>query len=102
MLHTTSRPARPASHADSDRDLLHDLQLRDPVDRVLSAYEFAVEVAARVLNRPKDYKPDPSKVNTRDVWPWSQLVPFMEHDMVQRVRTRLRPSCLGVACRHLS
>jgi hypothetical protein len=66
-------------------------QLRDPVDRVLSAYEFAVEVAARVLNRPKDYKPDPSKVNTRDVWPWSQLVPFMEHDMLQRVRSRLRP-----------
>ncbi len=61
-------------------------QLRDPVDRVLSAYEFAVEVAARVLNRPKDYKPDPTKVNTRDVWPWSQLVPFIEEDMVKRVR----------------
>ena len=56
------------------------------MDRVLSAYEFAVEVAARVLARPKDYKPDPNKVNTRDVWPWSQLVPFMEDDMLARVR----------------
>jgi len=61
------------------------------VDRVLSAYEFAVEVAARVLNRPKEYKPDPTKVNTRDVWPWSQLVPFIEEDMVQRVRGRATP-----------
>lgn len=59
---------------------------------MLSAYEFTVEVAARVLNRPKDYKPDPTKVNTRDVWPWSQLVPFMEEDMVMRVRRNCAPS----------
>ncbi|KAK9810315.1 hypothetical protein WJX72_008465 [[Myrmecia] bisecta] len=60
-------------------------QLRDPVDRVLSAYEFAVEVAARSLNR--DRKPqlaDPSKVNTRNVWPWSILVPFLEQDLHAR------------------
>ncbi len=60
-------------------------QLRDPVGRVLSAYEFAVEVAARVLTRPKNYTADPAKVNTRNVWPWSVLVPFVEQDMLQRV-----------------
>ena len=61
-------------------------QIRDPVSRVLSAYEFAVEVAARVLTRSEDYKPDPSKVNTRDVWPWSAIIPIVETDMLARVR----------------
>ncbi len=60
-------------------------QVRDPIGRVLSAYEFAVEVAARVLTRPKDYRPDPTKVNTRNVWPWSVLVPIVEQDMLARV-----------------
>jgi len=61
------------------------MQLRDPVDRVLSAYEFATEVASRVLWRAKNYTADPAKMNTRNVWPWSALVPFMETDMVERV-----------------
>lgn len=60
-------------------------QLRDPVSRILSAYEFSVEVAARVLTRSKDYKPDPSRVNTRNVWPWSILIPLIEDDMRKRV-----------------
>lgn len=60
-------------------------QIRDPVGRFLSAYEFAVEVAARMLNRAKDYKPDPSRVNTRNVWPWSALVPIIEEDLLVRV-----------------
>ena len=61
------------------------LQLRDPVDRVLSAYEFANEVAARVLWRAKDYVPDPDKMSTRNVWPWTVLVPPLEATMVERV-----------------
>jgi protein-tyrosine sulfotransferase len=60
-------------------------QLRDPVDRVVSAYEFAVEVAARVLERPSNYTADPSKTNTRNVWPWSKLVPLIERDLLPRV-----------------
>lgn len=60
-------------------------QIRDPVSRVLSAYEFSVEVAARVLIRSKGYKHDPAKVNTRNVWPWSILVPLIEKDMLTRV-----------------
>ena len=34
---------------------------RDPVDRLLSAYEFALEVAVRGL-RPNRRPPDPKKV----------------------------------------
>ena len=97
---------------------------REPVDRVLSTYEFAMEVAARSA---KGVLPphDPSKahalsllhrilsvvlrwvaffvpptpapqqdnrqgivrlqVNTREVWPWSFLVPFLEKDIWQRL-----------------
>lgn len=64
-------------------------QLRQPVGRVLSAYEFAVEVAARVLTRPKNYTANPAKTNTRDVWPWSKLVPLIEDDMLRRVSRHL-------------
>lgn len=60
-------------------------QLREPLDRVLSAYEFAVEVAARILQRPSNYTADPSRTNTRDVWPWSRLVPLIEQDLLLRV-----------------
>ena len=97
---------------------------REPVDRVLSTYEFAMEVAARsAKGAPPPH--DPSKahalsllhrvlsvvlrwigffvpstpappqdnrqgivrlqVNTREVWPWSFLVPFLEKDIWQRL-----------------
>lgn len=60
-------------------------QLRDPVDRVLSAYEFAVEVALRNLKgKPRRVEeqqaPDGKrkrKVETTDVYPWSEVVPWM-------------------------
>mmetsp|Transcript_21789 Transcript_21789/g.54868 ORF Transcript_21789/g.54868 Transcript_21789/m.54868 type:complete len:736 (+) Transcript_21789:344-2551(+) len=62
-------------------------QVRDPVDRVLSAYEFSIEVASRELRRPPNApKPAADKVNTRNVWPWSLLVPWMEADMRARLR----------------
>ena len=62
-------------------------QLRHPVDRVLSMYEFAVEVAARshVPEAPDEHS---SKVDTQNVWPWTLLVPFMQQDLARRVRTR--------------
>ena len=57
------------------------------MDWLLSAYEFAVEVAARPLGRPKNYRNDPTEIDTRNVWPWSSLVPVMEKDIARRVRS---------------
>lgn len=61
-------------------------QLRDPVDRLLSAYEFAVEVAARGLGqRDKVRRPKaPARTETTAVWPWSELVPLVAADMDAR------------------
>ena len=66
-------------------------QLRDPVDRVLSMYEFAIEVAARYLN-PDAPQRDPGKMDTRKVWPWSILTPFMQQELQNRVSFKW--SCL--------
>ncbi|DBB06421.1 TPA: hypothetical protein ACH3X1_011981 [Trebouxia sp. C0004] len=65
------------------RDAAVATQLRDPVDRVLSTYEFAVEVAARALVKDASDK-DPSKIDTQNVWPWSLLVPFIRQDLLRR------------------
>ena len=59
-------------------------QLRDPVDRVLSTYEFAIEVAARYLH-PNATQKDPGKMDTRKVWPWSILGHFMQQELEDRV-----------------
>lgn len=60
-------------------------QLRDPVQRVLSAYEFAIEVAARQLRRSKTYVKPQNRVVTDDVWPWSYLIPFFVADIKPKV-----------------
>lgn len=60
-------------------------QLRDPVQRVLSAYEFAIEVAARQLRRSKNYVKPKNRVVTDDVWPWSYLIPFFVNDMKPKI-----------------
>ncbi|EFJ42585.1 hypothetical protein VOLCADRAFT_121526 [Volvox carteri f. nagariensis] len=60
-------------------------QLRDPVDRFLSAYEFAVEVASRTLRRPKNFRKRVGRIATEDVWPWSYLVPFFAEDLKAKV-----------------
>lgn len=61
-------------------------QVRDPVDRFLSAYEFAIEVAARMLTRPKSgQRKKPGRIATEDVWPWSYLVPWFNDDIEPRV-----------------
>jgi hypothetical protein len=60
-------------------------QLRDPVDRVLSAYEFAVEVAARQVKRTKKTSRTRTKTTTDTVWPWSYLIPFFSRQMRERV-----------------
>lgn len=64
-------------------------QVRDPVDRFLSAYEFAIEVGSRALNRPKNFRKRPGKIATEDVWPWSYLVPWFIDDMRPRVSHEL-------------
>jgi len=58
--------------------------LRDPVDRVLSAYEFAVEVGSRQANRPSSFVKSANKIATDEVWPWSRLVPFFAEDIRKR------------------
>ncbi|KAG2444547.1 hypothetical protein HXX76_001293 [Chlamydomonas incerta] len=60
-------------------------QLRDPLDRFLSAYEFAIEVASRSLKRPKNFRKKVGRIATEDVWPWSYLIPFFAADMRPKV-----------------
>lgn len=67
-------------------------QLRDPVQRVLSAYEFAIEVAARQLRRSKTYVKPKNRVVTDDVWPWSYLIPFFVNDIKPKVHNSLLDS----------
>ena len=68
--------------------------LRNPVDRVLSSYEFSIEVAARFLIHPNLSSSMRSKrrnftkivgVSTLDIWPWKYLVPWMRKDLFDRV-----------------
>lgn len=60
-------------------------QVRDPVQRILSAYEFAIEVAARQLRRSRGYTKPKGKIVTDDVWPWSYLIPFFVADIKPKV-----------------
>ena len=57
---------------------------RDPVARVISAYEFSIEVAVRGAYRKERPRLDPLMTNTKNVWPWSILVPWMEDDLRER------------------
>ena len=53
-------------------------QLRDPVGRVLSMYEFPIEVAARKVKEPmttiESQMANMTTVHTYNVWPWKYLV----------------------------
>lgn len=73
--------------------------LRNPVERVFSAYEFSVEVASRflmhsnltaaekVVRRPRH---EGLGVSTLDIWPWKYLVPWMIEDLFARVHPPTR------------
>lgn len=70
--------------------------LRDPIERVFSAYEFSVEVASRFLIHPnltsvirmsRSARRKTSGVSTLDIWPWKYLVPWMREDLFGRVRS---------------
>lgn len=67
--------------------------LRDPVQRVFSAYEFSVEVAARFLMHPNitsalrmtsRLRAKGKAISTLDIWPWKHLVPWMREDLFAR------------------
>ncbi|KAL6776036.1 CGL13 [Auxenochlorella protothecoides x Auxenochlorella symbiontica] len=65
-------------------------QLRDPTSRVISAYEFAVSVAAESLGAggegPSLQAPEHlNYVNTMEVWPWSILIPWFRRNMQARL-----------------
>lgn len=67
--------------------------LRNPIDRVFSAYEFSVEVAARFLVHPNLTSAtkmsgrlrSKNTISTLDIWPWKYLVPWMREDLFARV-----------------
>ncbi|CAH8357903.1 unnamed protein product [Eruca vesicaria subsp. sativa] len=66
--------------------------VRDPVARVLSTYEFSVEVAARFLVHPNLTSAaimagrirKKNVISTLDIWPWKYLVPWMRQDLFAR------------------
>lgn len=67
--------------------------LRNPIDRLFSSYEFAIEVAARFLVHPnltsatqmsRRLRPKSHGVSTLDIWPWRYLVPWMREDLFAR------------------
>ncbi|GJP39673.1 hypothetical protein CLOM_g24021 [Closterium sp. NIES-68] len=74
--------------------------IRHPVDRLLSSYEFTLETAARSLRWVPGLNPGQNlmkirrrqrqrvskvrKAETRRVWPWSMLIPLMEDDLWMR------------------
>ena len=64
-------------------------QLRDPVGRVLSAYEFPIEVAARKVKeslwRIENQKENMTTVHTYNVWPWKYLVMQAREGMLDRL-----------------
>ncbi|OUS43504.1 protein T6D22.10 [Ostreococcus tauri] len=55
------------------------VMLRKPSRRVLSAYEFSIEVAARSFGtNPKKIE---KRVQTRQVWPWSTLTTHIDGEL---------------------
>jgi hypothetical protein len=71
------------------------MQLRRPVDRVVSAYQYAIGVAETKLPSPGEDAPaDTSALHDRSgesaladaVWPWSHLVPWFATDMRGRLK----------------
>ncbi|CAH9097490.1 unnamed protein product [Cuscuta epithymum] len=73
--------------------------IRNPIDRIFSAYEFSVEVAARFLVHPNltsatrmsgRVRSSRKGVSTLDIWPWKYLVPWIREDLFARREARAR------------
>ncbi|XP_016465979.2 protein-tyrosine sulfotransferase-like [Nicotiana tabacum] len=79
--------------------------LRNPIDRVFSAYEFSVEVAARFLVHPNLTSAtrmsgrlrSKNTISTLDIWPWKYLVPWMREDLFVRREARKQKGNSAVA-----
>jgi len=72
--------------------------VRDPVSRMLSAYEWVVEIAQRdmmfddAILQEKHQNITTRKENamlTHKIWPWSVLLPWMRRDLIRRREARL-------------
>lgn len=72
--------------------------LRNPIERVFSAYEFSIEVAARFLVHPNMTSVlkmsgrirSKGGISTLEIWPWKYLVPWMREDLFNRRDERKR------------
>ncbi|KAI3722025.1 hypothetical protein L2E82_33049 [Cichorium intybus] len=73
--------------------------LRNPIDRVFSAYEFSIEVAARFLIHPNltsatkmsgNLRSKNGVISTLDIWPWKYLVPWMREELFAKRDARKR------------
>ncbi|XP_024983323.1 protein-tyrosine sulfotransferase-like isoform X2 [Cynara cardunculus var. scolymus] len=73
--------------------------LRNPIERVFSAYEFSIEVAARFLVHPNltsvikmsgRLRSKNGGISTLEIWPWKYLVPWMREDLFSRRDARKR------------
>ncbi|KAL4576950.1 hypothetical protein LXL04_013051 [Taraxacum kok-saghyz] len=73
--------------------------LRNPIDRVFSAYEFSIEVAARFLvhpnltsatKMPANSRSKKGVISTLDIWPWKYLVPWMREELFTKRDARKR------------
>lgn len=79
-------------------------QLRDPVERIISAYEIAVEVAVqnqRQGSKARNPMEAMKAAHAADVWPYSKLSPFVQRDLVRRVSSRCIVLCAGHSCQQL-
>lgn len=83
--------------------------LRNPIDRVFSTYEFAVEVAARFLVHPnltsvmqitRKMTSRSHRVSTLDIWPWKYLVPWMREDLFARRDARKQSEVRSIKGMH--
>jgi hypothetical protein len=74
-------------------------ELRDPVERLVEAYELAVEIALQKLDADRAKSPFEAmqKQHPNDVWPWSKFTPFLAKDLAQRVR-RFAAGRAGLLC----
>ncbi|GAX84368.1 hypothetical protein CEUSTIGMA_g11790.t1 [Chlamydomonas eustigma] len=77
----------------SSKQLEHGLSVlttvRDPVDRLISAYEFAIEVGARTKEQGFVIK-QPGVIATEDIWPWNVLVPIFQADRKSKADARAK------------